>query len=375
MRRLEERLVADVRRLRQQDPRGALLLVVPSRLLGAWLRARLARALDGVAGIHVVTLPELAERVALLPLARAGRQPLPAVADRLLVDRAIREAVPPAGGYFSGVIDARNFPAAVLRTLLDVKRAGLGPAELAAAFPESAKLRELAASYQALETAIARHGYYDASDLLAEAARLVVADPGRLGAAAVLAFGFVEVNPLEARLLDACGRAAPVLRYVAGADAADLPAPAGHRDRRGARRGARGPRDRPRDPRPRRGRGQAGRGRHPAPPAGGVPGRGARRLRRGRHPVHPGDGAGRRRDPGRPEPASPGRGAAVGFRPGGGDGVPGVRRSPAPARNESRGVGAAVAPGRDRRRRSRVAGAPRPPGPPARAGGRCRRRR
>ena len=75
----------------------------------------------------------------------AGRQPLPAVADRLLVDRAIREAVPPAGGYFSGVLDARNFPAAVLRTLLDVKRAGLGPAELAAAFPESAKVRELAA--------------------------------------------------------------------------------------------------------------------------------------------------------------------------------------------------------------------------------------
>lgn len=225
MRRLEAQLVADVRRLRQEDPRGALLLVVPSRLLGAWLRARLAQALGGVAGIHAVTLPELAERVALLPLALAGRQPLPAVADRLLVDRAIREAVPSAGGYFSGVLDARNFPAVVLRTLLDVKRAGLGPAALAAAFPESVKIRELAAAYQALETAIARHGYYDASDLLAEAARLVVADPGRLGASAVLAFGFVEMNPLEARLLDACGRVAPVLRYVAGGDQADLPGP------------------------------------------------------------------------------------------------------------------------------------------------------
>ncbi len=224
MRRLEARLVEDVRALRERDPRGALLLVVPSRLLGARLRARLARALDGVAGIHVVTLPELAERVALLPLALAGRQPLPAVADRLLVDRAIREAVPPVGGYFSGVLAARNFPAAVLRTLLDVKRARLGPAELEAAFPESVKVRELAASYRALETAIVRHGYYDASDLLAEAARLVLADPGRLGAAAVLVFGFVELNPLEGRLLDACGGEATVLRYPAGADAADLPA-------------------------------------------------------------------------------------------------------------------------------------------------------
>ena len=245
MRRLEARLVADVRRLRQQDPRGALLLVVPSRLLGARLRARLARALDGVAGIHVVTLPELAERVALLPLALAGRQPLPAVADRLLVDRAIREAVPPAGGYFSGVLDARNFPAAVLRTLLDVKRAGLGPAELEAAFPESAKLRELAASYRALETAIARHGYYDASDLLAEAARLVLADPGRLGAAAVLAFGFVELNPLETRLLDACGRAsarAPLRRRRGRGGPAGV-APPSRSSRRPARsaRSARSP--------------------------------------------------------------------------------------------------------------------------------------
>ena len=42
----------------------------------------------------------------------------------------------------------------------------------------------------------------------------------------------------------------------------------------------------------------------------------------------------------------------------------------APARHEPRRVGAAVAPGRDRRWRSRVAGAARPAGPPARAGGR-----
>ncbi len=225
MRRLEARLVDDVRAIRQRDPRGALLLVVPSRLLGARLRRGLARALGGVAGLDVVTLPELADRVAALPLAFAGRQPLPAVADRLLVDRALRAAVPAAGGYFSGVLDARNFPAAVLRTLLDLKRAGLGPEDLEAAFPASAKVRELAACQRGLEAALHRHGYYDASDLLAEAARLVTADPERLGAAALLVFGFVELNPLETRLLEACGRASTVLRYAADADQADLPAP------------------------------------------------------------------------------------------------------------------------------------------------------
>ena len=225
MRRLEGRLLEDVRALRQRDPRGALLLVVPSRLLGARLRAGLARALGGIAGLHVVTLPELAERIALLSLASAGRQPLPAVADRLLVDRAIRAAVPPAGGYFSGVLTARNFPGAVLRTLLDVKRAGLSPPDLEAAFPGSKKVQELAACYRAFEAALRQHGYHDASDLLDEAARLLIAEPGRLGAAAVLVFGFVELNPLEMRLLDACGRAATVHRYAADADVAELPPP------------------------------------------------------------------------------------------------------------------------------------------------------
>jgi ATP-dependent helicase/DNAse subunit B len=223
VRRLEARLVEDVRALRQRDPLGALLLVVPSRLLGARLRAGLARALGGVAGLHVLTLPELAERIAALQLARAGRRPLPPVADRLLVDRAIRGAVPPAGGYFSGVLDARNFPTAMLRTLLDVKRAGLGPADFEAALPQSAKVRELAACQRAFEAALHQHGYYDASDLLIEAARLVAAEPGRLGATAVLVFGFVELNPIEARLLEACAGASSLRSYPAAADSAERP--------------------------------------------------------------------------------------------------------------------------------------------------------
>src|SRR4029453_13140860 len=67
--------------------------------------------------------------------------------------------------------------------------------------------------------------HYRESALLPEAARLLTPEPERLGAAAVLVFGFVELNPLETRLLDACGRAATVIRYEAGADQADLPEP------------------------------------------------------------------------------------------------------------------------------------------------------
>jgi hypothetical protein len=164
VRRLEARLVEDVRALRTRDPRGALLLVAPSRLLGARFRAAIARALHGIAGLHVLTLPDLAERIAAAPLALAGRRPLPPVADRFLLDRAIRTAIPTEGGYFSGVATARNFPAALLRTLLDVKRAGLGAADLEAAFPDSAKVREVAACQRALDAELRRHAYHDASD-------------------------------------------------------------------------------------------------------------------------------------------------------------------------------------------------------------------
>ncbi|MGH7318140.1 MAG: hypothetical protein ACRELA_00700, partial [Candidatus Rokuibacteriota bacterium] len=223
MRRLEARLVEDVRALRQRDPRGALLLVVPSRLLGTRLRARLASALGGVAGLHVLTVPELAERVAALPLALEGRRPLPAVADRFLVDRALRETIPPAGGYFSAVAAARNFPAAVLRTLLDVKRARLTATDLEGAFPGDAKVGELAACQRAMEAALRAHGYYDASDLLAEAARQVGTGSPRLEAAAVLVFGFAELNPLETHLLEACGRVAAVRRYPADLAVAEPP--------------------------------------------------------------------------------------------------------------------------------------------------------
>ena len=368
MRRLETRLVDDVRAIRQRDPRGALLLVVPSRLLGARLRRGLARALGGVAGLDVVTLPELADRVAALPLAFAGRQPLPAVADRLLVDRALRAAVPAAGGYFSGVLDARNFPAAVLRTLLDLKRAGLRPEDLEAAFPASAKVRELAACQRGLDAALHGHGYYDASDLLAEAARLVTAEPERLGAAAVLVFGFVELNPLETRLLEACGPASTVLRYAADADQADLPAPgaieivAAPGEEREVREIARVI----------LAHAEAGGRfdevgillRQPAaylPPCATFSARRGSRTRWGRRPAVA-------ETPGRAEPAPPGGSSPIGFRARRRDGVPRFRRPARAAGHEPGRVGAAVAPGRDRRRRPRLARAVGSAGPPVRAG-------
>lgn len=225
MRELERRLVEDVRILRTRDPVGAIYLLVPSRFLGVHLRRRIARALGGILNLHALTLPDLADRVAGLPLALAGRRALPPAGDRLLVGRAIRAAIPASDGYFSAVSTARNLPAAVLRTLLDLKKAGVTPDALdasAPASPHAPKIRELAACYRSTEGALAAHGYYDASDLMAEAARLILAEPSRLGAAAVSVVGFTELNPLEQRLIAACGRRAVLTMYPADA-AACLP--------------------------------------------------------------------------------------------------------------------------------------------------------
>jgi hypothetical protein len=208
-------LVADLASWRARDARGALYLVTPSRLLGRSIVRRLARERGGAANLSCFTLPDLAERVAGLALALAGRRPLPPVADRLLVMRAIRDAVPATGGYFSRVATRPNLPAAMLRTLADLKRAGVTPATLAEAGADSPKLVELAACYRAVEAALAEHGYYDASDLLAAATRQLTEDPRRLEAAAVFVAGFTELNPLERGLVEACRGAAPLYEYPA----------------------------------------------------------------------------------------------------------------------------------------------------------------
>jgi RecB family exonuclease len=225
VRALEAELIDEVRAHRARDPLGAILVVVPGRLLAVHLVRRLQAALGGLANVHVLTLPELAERAAGLALACDGRRPLPPVADRLVVREAIRLAVPAGGGYFSAVAGCPNFPDAILGTLLDLRRAGIPADGLQASAPASAKLAELAACYRAVEATLARHGYHDASDLLREAAGRIAGDPAALGAAAVHVHGFLELNPLEARLVEACRTAAPVREHPADRAAATLPRP------------------------------------------------------------------------------------------------------------------------------------------------------
>jgi ATP-dependent helicase/nuclease subunit B len=224
MRELEGQLIDAVSWHHAADPRAPLVLLAPSRSLGLHLRRRVARALGGVANLHVLTLPELARRVAGEALDQAGRRPLPPAGERLLVEGAIRAAVPESGGYFSAVAAMRNFPAALRRTLLDLKRAGVGPDELEAAVP-GPKVTELAACYRAAEAALAEHGFHDTPDLLAEAARLILAEPGRLEGAAVLVYGFLELNPLETRLVAACEARGPVQWFRPDAAAPGRPAP------------------------------------------------------------------------------------------------------------------------------------------------------
>lgn len=218
MSELAQRVTDDLRALRAGDPRGALYLVVPSRGLGWHLRRRATAALGGIVNLHVLTLPDLADRIAGAALMETGRRPLPPVADRVVVREALRRSIPP-GGYFAGVVAMPNFPDAVRATLADLDRAGITAAQLEASAPGEAKIAELAACARVVDTLLAEHGYHDASDLLAEAARRLRADPARLGAAAVVVAGFTELHPLETGLLAACRAAAPLREHPAMAGA------------------------------------------------------------------------------------------------------------------------------------------------------------
>jgi ATP-dependent helicase/nuclease subunit B len=224
MSELAQRVTDDLRALRARDPRGAVYLVVPSRGLGWHLRRRATVALGGVVNLHVLTLPDLADRIAGAALVEAGRRPLPPVAARVVVREALRRSIP-ADGYFAGVLAMPNFPDAVRRTLADLDRAAVTPAQLEASAPGEAKLAELAACARAVDALLAEHGYHDAWDLMAEATRLLLVEPARLGAAAVLVAGFTDLSPRETRLLAACRAAAPLREHPAMAGAWTPPAP------------------------------------------------------------------------------------------------------------------------------------------------------
>ncbi|MGH2403139.1 MAG: PD-(D/E)XK nuclease family protein [bacterium] len=222
--------------------------------------------------VRFVTFLDLAKSVAIADLVASKRIPMPAMADFLAARKAIQTKVRPEG-YFGPIKEFPGTPRAVLKTLTDLKKAGIGASELrqptigntgtreqgnksgspraaqqglfddpgsppatpaapARGFGSHAgegggsarddgmvegvnrKLAELAEIYEEVERLKAEAGYFDGSDLLAIAAAAASKSKLLDEAAAVILYGFSELNELEKMFFAACAHGRTAHAFV-----------------------------------------------------------------------------------------------------------------------------------------------------------------
>jgi hypothetical protein len=198
-----ERWVADaVTAHRGHDPLAPLPIVVGGTLMRPYLRRRLAALTGGHLNVRLMTVGELGTRLGHRRLVQAGRRPLPFLADRILAQQVAVEGT----GYFDPVAAMPGFPSVLLRTLRELRNAGIDAAAFEAALQNTPdptrKLQSLATLYSEHEGR--RAGFFSSEDGLA------VADPDALGAARLIVYGVWEPTALLLAALDALVERIPV---------------------------------------------------------------------------------------------------------------------------------------------------------------------
>ena len=191
----------------QTDPLAAVFVVVPGNLLALHLRRSLARTNgSGHANIRFVTLVDFAGHLVEKTFLRAGSRAAVPLAEEIILEKAIGEAVP-ADGYFAEVKPHVTFHHSIYATLVDLREALIEPKELeawAARFPEPEKgkhkLRELAGIYTRYRDTLKRTGFFDRNDLLEQCVNLLEQD--EISACHLFFYGFYDFNPLQRRLVE-----------------------------------------------------------------------------------------------------------------------------------------------------------------------------
>lgn len=189
---LEAHVAAEVQAQRARNPLSPVPVLVGGTLLRPHLRRRLAELTGGHLNVRFITVGELGLRLGQSRLIAAGRRPLPFLADRILAHQVALDAT----GYFEPVAEMPGFPSVLLRTLRDLRTAGVDAAAFSAAASESddptGKLASLATLYEDFEQR--RSGFFSSEDGLS------VADPASLGADHLTIHGVWQPT---AQLLDA----------------------------------------------------------------------------------------------------------------------------------------------------------------------------
>ncbi len=210
--RLEEGLLREVGRLKSADPLNSILVVVPTNALGLHLSRYIATELGGHAEIHFMTLLDLARRLGGGALAGRGLSALPPLADLVLlrgcVEKYREEA---AGSYFGRVSETTGFIRVLLSAITDLKEGCIGPGDLKAAARKAdlgntsrSKVLEVVRLWSDYEEKKEAAGFYDRADLTLEAASRAEGDGWLSGQAALIFYGFYDLNPLQRSLARRC---------------------------------------------------------------------------------------------------------------------------------------------------------------------------
>lgn len=204
-----ERALADaVHDAKAGDPFAAVTVLVGETLLRPYLRRRLAELLGGHVNVELVTPGELAMHLGRSALEAAGRRPMPPFLERALV-RSATEAVPAIPSY-EGIAKTRGFQDAVLRTVRELRGAGI-PADGTPAGDSDGAL-DLAFLYRTIEAH--RVPYFTTDDALA------AADPARLHGDGLIVYALWTPTVRQRRLLSRLAESVPVTVLLPAASGA-----------------------------------------------------------------------------------------------------------------------------------------------------------
>ena len=199
---LERHLADHVEAQRATDPLAPLPIVVGGTLLRPYLRRRLAELAGAHLNVQLMTVGELGLRLGHRRLVAAGRRPLPFLGDRVLAHQVALDC----RGYFEPVAGMPRFPTVLLRTLRELRAAGLTADAFAAGVAQArdptGKLAALAALYRDHEQR--RAGFFSSED------GLLVADPAELGASRLLVHGVWDPSASLLTALDTIASALEV---------------------------------------------------------------------------------------------------------------------------------------------------------------------
>jgi hypothetical protein len=161
------------RALLELPPGATALIVGASRASADELAARVAVEKGGLFGVTRVGFAELLMRLAIVPLARAGRAPAGPLSEEALAARVAFEANDEQTlEYFTPVADMPGFPRVLSRTMVELRLAGITADDLRAArgLGDLSTLMERAAMQRRAA------GAADYADLVATATRALATD-------------------------------------------------------------------------------------------------------------------------------------------------------------------------------------------------------